>query len=84
MRRLFWLSMGITIGVLVVRKLSRATARLTPGGIAGSLSEALADLALSVRDFITDVRETMTDREAQLRADTGLDGSLGNQGKASE
>ena len=26
MRRLFWLAMGVTIGVLVVRRLSRAAA----------------------------------------------------------
>ena len=30
MRRLFWLAMGITIGALLVRKLSRAAERLTP------------------------------------------------------
>jgi len=77
MRRLFWLSMGITIGALVVRKLSKAAERLTPAGVAGSLSEALADLALSLRDFINDVRHSMTEREAELRAGTGLDGSLG-------
>ena len=37
MRRLFWLAMGITIGALIVRKLSNAAAKLTPGGMAGSL-----------------------------------------------
>ena len=30
MRRLFWLAMGITIGALVVRKLSRAAEKMTP------------------------------------------------------
>ncbi|WP_324277516.1 hypothetical protein [Blastococcus brunescens] len=33
MRRLFWLAMGITIGALVVRKLSRAAEKMTPAGI---------------------------------------------------
>ena len=42
MRRLFWLAMGITIGALIVRKLSNAAARLTPGNMAGSLAQALA------------------------------------------
>ena len=41
MRRLFWLVMGITIGVLVVRKLSNAAARMTPGGLAESLAQTL-------------------------------------------
>ena len=31
MRRLFWLAMGVTIGALLVRKLSKAAAKLTPG-----------------------------------------------------
>ena len=34
MRRLFWLAMGITIGALVVRKLSRAADKLTPTALA--------------------------------------------------
>ena len=45
MRRLFWLAMGVTIGVLVVRKLSRAAERMTPAGIGASVAEGLRDLA---------------------------------------
>jgi hypothetical protein len=79
MRRLFWLAMGVTIGALVVRKLSRAAEKLTPGSLATSLSSALTDLADSIRDFATDVREAMTERESQLRESTGLDGRAGSQ-----
>ncbi len=75
MRRLFWLAMGITIGALLVRKLSKAAEKLTPRGMAGSLAAGLADLADALRDFSVDVREAMTEREAQLRTATGLDGS---------
>jgi hypothetical protein len=75
MRRLFWLAMGATIGAVVVRKLSRAAERLTPRGIADSLGGGLAELVASVREFSTDVRGAMTEREAQLRAETGLDGA---------
>ncbi|HZZ97032.1 MAG TPA: hypothetical protein VFE19_08455 [Jatrophihabitantaceae bacterium] len=77
MRRLFWLAMGITIGALIVRKLSNAAARLTPGNMAGGLAQSLRELAESLRDFSTDVREAMHEREAELRAGTGLDGELG-------
>ena len=45
MRRLFWLAMGITIGVLVVRKLSSAAEKLTPGSIGRSIADSLGDLA---------------------------------------
>ena len=45
MRRLFWLAMGITIGALVVRKLSAAAERLSPAGILGSFADGLRELA---------------------------------------
>ena len=79
MRRLFWLAMGVTIGALIVRKLSAAAQRLTPGGMADSVSSALRELSESLRDFGADVRAAMNEREAELRAGTGLDGELGNK-----
>jgi adenylosuccinate lyase len=77
MRRLFWLAMGITIGALLVRKLSNVAEKLTPRGMAGAIAAALADLADSLRDFGMDVRESMSAREAELRESTGLDGRVG-------
>jgi chromosome condensin MukBEF MukE localization factor len=77
MRRLFWLAMGVTIGVLVVRKLQRAAERMTPSSMVSSLTDALTNLGESIRDFGTDVRAAMHEREAELREGTGLDGSLG-------
>lgn len=79
MRRLFWLAMGVTIGALVVRKLSAAAQRLTPGGMADSFSGALRDLAEALREFSHDVRTAMAEREEQLRSGTGLDGELGSK-----
>jgi hypothetical protein len=66
MRRLFWLAMGITIGALVVRKVSRAAERMTPAGIGASVAEGLRDLADAIGDFGADVlpagRRTPADR----------------------
>jgi hypothetical protein len=76
MRRLFWLAMGFAIGALVVRQLSRAAEKLTPRGMAGGIAAGLADLADSLRDFGTDVRAAMNEREAQLRESTGFDTRL--------
>jgi hypothetical protein len=76
-RRLFWLAMGVTIGVLVVRKLARAAESLSPRGLAASVSTSVRDLADAVRDFAADVREGMAEREAELAEGTGLDGRLG-------
>jgi chromosome condensin MukBEF MukE localization factor len=77
MRRLFWLAMGVTIGALVVRKLSAAAQKLTPRGLAHSLGGGLADLSESIREFGADVRTAMHEREAELRESTGLDGASG-------
>ena len=76
MRRLFWLAMGVTIGALVVRKLSRAADKLTPGGIAASIADSLRDLAEAIGDFGADIRAAAAEREAELRAGTGLDAPL--------
>ena len=81
MRRLFWLVMGITIGALVVRKLSRAAEKLTPAGIGGSIAEGLRELAEAIGDFGADVRAAAAAREAELRAGTGLDAPLPERGQ---
>jgi hypothetical protein len=81
MRRLFWLAMGITIGVLVVRKLSSAAEKLTPQSIAGQLVEGLRDLADAIGDFGADVRAAAAERELELRSGTGLDAPLPQAGE---
>ena len=76
MRRLFWLAMGVTIGVLVVRKLSAAAEKLTPRSVAGQLVDGLRDLADAIGDFGADIRAAAAEREQELRAGTGLDAPL--------
>lgn len=76
MRRLFWLALGVTLGALIVRKLSRLAARVTPSGLAQSIGAGLSELADAVSDFAADVRAAMHEREAELRAATGLDGGV--------
>ena len=81
MRRLFWLAMGITIGALVVRKLSRTPGKLPPQGIAGSLADGLRELAAAIGDFGADVRAAAAVREDELRSGTGLDAPLPDRGQ---
>ena len=78
-RRLFWLSMGVTIGALVVRKLSRIAERMRPSGLATSFAAGVDEITDSLSDFATDVRTAMQQREAVLRAGAGLDGDLGRR-----
>ena len=73
MKRMFWLALGVTVGALVVRKLSSAAESLTPKGLAGSV-RGLSD---AVRDFADDVREGMSARESELLEGSGIDGRLG-------
>jgi hypothetical protein len=72
-RRLFWLGAGVAIGVLIMRRLSKIAQQLTPKGIVDSLGGALADLVHDVTGFVGEVRASMSEREHELRAGTGLD-----------
>ena len=77
MRRLFWLAMGITIGALVVRKLSSRRREADPGRHRrGRSPTGLRDLADAIGEFGADVRAAAAEREAELRAGTGLDAPL--------
>jgi hypothetical protein len=78
MRKLFWLALGATLGVLIFRKLSRAAERMTPQGMAASLGAGLSDLGEALREFAGDVREAMSSQEAALRAAAGLDAGGAN------
>ena len=66
MRRLFWLGIGLGVGVLVVRKATRAAQAYTPAGIAGGLSQSAGGLVESVRSFVEDVRIGMAEREQEI------------------
>jgi hypothetical protein len=72
-RRLFWLGLGVAVGVLAVRRVSRFTrAWTTPQGLAEQ-AVGLGDAARGVAlDFADEVRATAARREAQLRAELGL------------
>lgn len=73
MRRLFWIALGATLGVLIFRRLSQAAQKLTPQGMASSIGEGLSELAAALRDFGADVRSAMSAHESELRAAAGLD-----------
>ncbi|MDX6200912.1 MAG: hypothetical protein QOF82_436 [Frankiales bacterium] len=72
-RSLFFLGLGATVGVLVVRKVQKTADSLSPSGVAGALRSGLADLTDAVRDFGDEVQVAMLERETDLRAALGLD-----------
>ena len=66
-RRIFYLALGATVGVLVVRRVSAAAEQWQPDNLARRLT-------IAVEDFLADVREAMNEREGELRDALGLDG----------
>ncbi|GIE92647.1 hypothetical protein [Paractinoplanes rishiriensis] len=79
MKRLLWLGVGLAVGALVVRKLTRKANEFTPSGIATSLSESAGGLVESMRNFVDDVRDGMHEREQQINQ-AFAEGELFDQG----
>jgi hypothetical protein len=68
-RRLFWTSLGATVGVVAVRKLTRTAQSYTPEGVA----QGLAGIGDGLREMAAVVREAMAQRDAELRLALGID-----------
>jgi hypothetical protein len=66
-RRVFYLALGATVGVLVVRRLSAAAQQLRPESAARRFAGAL-------NGFVDDVRANMAVREGELRSALGVGG----------
>jgi hypothetical protein len=67
-RRVFYIALGATVGIMVVRRVSAAAEQWQPDNLAHRLT-------IAIEDFLADVREAMTEREDELRSSLGLDGS---------
>jgi hypothetical protein len=72
-RRLFYIALGATAGVLIVRKVTATAQRFTPAGVSSGVAGALSGLGDAIRDFGAEVRAGMAEREEELRQDLGLD-----------
>ena len=78
MKRLFWIALGATVGIVAVRKLSRKAEQFTPHGLADQVSRQAGGLAESVRTAAAEIRAGMDAREAELRTALGLDADRSN------
>jgi hypothetical protein len=72
-RRLFWVSMGATAGILVFRAVTKTAKELTPANLADRVSDSGGSLLDSIKEFIEDVRDAAKDREDELNVALGLD-----------
>lgn len=67
MRRMLWLGVGLAVGALVVRAVTKKAQALTPQALAASARDSAVGVIGSVRDFIDDVRDGMAEREAEIQ-----------------
>jgi chromosome condensin MukBEF MukE localization factor len=74
-RRPFYVALGATLGVLLLRRASQSPQRSSSAGVQSGLSGALGNLAEAVREFGAEVRLGMSEREDELRTGLGLDGT---------
>ncbi len=74
------MALGATVGIVVVRRVSRAAQAYTPEGIGRSLTEAVDAL----RDLADDVRVAMAQREQELRVALGVEAGTMEAGRAPE
>jgi hypothetical protein len=66
MKRLFWLGVGLAVGVYVTRQVSEAAHRLTPAGVGANLADGLRELGAGLGAFGAEVRAGMAEREREL------------------
>lgn len=64
-KRALWLGVGIAVGAVVARKVTQ-TVQSMPANLAGSARNSAAGLFGSVRDFVTEVRTGMAEREDEI------------------
>ncbi|MGP9503420.1 hypothetical protein ACT3TS_14575 [Specibacter sp. AOP5-B1-6] len=69
MKKIFWLGVGITIGVVAARKIAAARGAIGPEG----LNRAVGRVSDAVHDFADALRENMDERETDLRVALGVD-----------
>jgi hypothetical protein len=61
-----WLGIGLAVGAVVARQVSKAVEAYSPANLAGTARNSAADLWDQVKDFMADVREGMAEREEEI------------------
>jgi hypothetical protein len=72
-KRLFWVALGATAGVIVVRKASKALRKFTPSGLADTATGLPGALGGALQGFADDVRMAAAERELELYQVLGVD-----------
>jgi hypothetical protein len=73
-KRVFWFAIGVGLAAVVVLKGKQYYQRFTPAGVADQITRTKHSATGWLEEFFETVNESMTEREAELREATGLDG----------
>jgi hypothetical protein len=84
LRRTFWFATGATAGfggaMWVRRRVLRAVQRYTPEAVQAEVGDSVRRLGSDLREAVRDGRNTMTEREAALRAELAPGAGMRNGG----
>ena len=73
LRRLFWLCVGVAIGLgtsfWVMRFVRETMARYTPERVSADVADAVKGFGVDLRAAVAEGRAAMREREAELRAE---------------
>lgn len=72
-KRVFWIALGATAGILIVRKASKTLHKFTPSGIADGAAGLPGAIGEAFQDFADDVRAAAAEREFELYRVLGVD-----------
>jgi hypothetical protein len=68
MRRLFWLGLGVAVGAIVVRRITKTAEAYTPKGLVA----AAGRLGDTVREVAIEIKTAMAEREDELLDSLGV------------
>jgi hypothetical protein len=72
-KRVFWVALGATVGVLVVTKTSKTLRKFSPAGIAQGAGGLPGAIGGRLQGFADDVRAAAAEREFELYRVLGVD-----------
>lgn len=72
-KRMFWVALGASAGILMVNRVGRAAKKLAPGNLADSAAGVPSRIGAAWQDFAEDVRSAAAEREFELYHTLGVD-----------
>jgi hypothetical protein len=72
-KRVFWVALGASVGILVVTKASKTLRKFSPAGLADSATGVPGRIGGAWSDLTEDIRSAAAEREFELYRALGMD-----------